>query len=203
MFDEALCHIGYNKLNEGFWCGEGREWFRWIYKYEGEDIAGSDISLFKVERKPVLKVGGWLHLSQNWHLYLQLKAKSVKVKKHSGKRRMEESGKWFDYLYLSHSMIHNAGIGLFAAHELPTRTLIGYYCSVLIWRSSLKLSYDEHMVIEPLDQLTNAYSILMWDSKGEWVTVSPGGCGVPSLYMGFQFMNDIGLSFDDETDNQS
>ena len=27
MSDEALCHIGYNKLNEGFWCGEGRKWF--------------------------------------------------------------------------------------------------------------------------------------------------------------------------------
>ena len=27
LFDEALCHIGYNKLNEEFWCGEGREWF--------------------------------------------------------------------------------------------------------------------------------------------------------------------------------
>ena len=111
LFDETLCHIGYNKLNEGFWCGEGREWFRWIYKYEGEDIAGSDISSFKVERKPVLKVGGHLHFSRNWHIYLQLKAKSVKVKRHGGKTRMEESGKWFDYLYLSHSMIHNAGIG--------------------------------------------------------------------------------------------
>ena len=22
LFDEALCHIAYNKLNEGFWCGE-------------------------------------------------------------------------------------------------------------------------------------------------------------------------------------
>ena len=122
----------------------------------------------------MLKVGGWLHLSQNWRLYLQLKAKRVKVKKRSGKRRTEESGKWFDYLYLSHSTICNAGIGLFAACELPTRTLIGYYCSVLIWHSGLKLSYDEHMVIEPLDELTDAYSILMQDSKGEWVTVSPG-----------------------------
>ena len=56
LFDEALCHIGYNKLNEEFWCGEGREWFQWIYKYEGEDIAGSDISSFKVERRLVLKV---------------------------------------------------------------------------------------------------------------------------------------------------
>ena len=45
------------KLNEGFWCDEGCEWFQWIYKYEGGDIAGSDISLFKVERKLVLKVG--------------------------------------------------------------------------------------------------------------------------------------------------
>ena len=114
----------------------------------------------------MFKVGGWLHLSWNWHLYLQLKAKSVKVKKHSGKRRMEESGKWFDYLYLSHSTIRNAGIGLFAARELLTRTLIGYYCSVLIWRSGLKLSYDEHMVIAPLDELTDAYTILMRDSKG-------------------------------------
>ena len=60
------------------------------------------------------------------------------------------------------------------------------------------------MVIEPPDQLTDAYSILMQDSKGEWmVTVSPGGCGEPSVYMGFQLMNDVGLSFDDETDNQS
>ena len=58
-------------------------------------------------------------------------------------------------------------------------------------------------MIELPDGLTDAYSILMWDSEGEWVTVSPGGWGEPLLYMGFQFMNDIGLSFDDETDNQS
>ena len=67
LFDEALCHIGYNKLNDEFWTGEGWEWFRWIYKYEGEDIVGSDISLFKVERRLVLKVGGHLQLSQNLH----------------------------------------------------------------------------------------------------------------------------------------
>ena len=36
------------------------------------DTAGSDISAFEVDRKPVLKVGGWLYLSQNWCLYLQL-----------------------------------------------------------------------------------------------------------------------------------
>ena len=148
----------------------------------------------------MLKVGGWLHLLQNWHLYLQLKAKSVKVKKCGGERRMEETGKWF---YLSHSMICDAGIGLFAACELLTRTLTGYYCSVLIWRSSLKLSFHDHVEIELLDELTDAFSILMWDSTGEWVTVSPGGCGEPSLYMGFQFMNDVGLSFDDQKDNQS
>ena len=65
------------------------------------------------------------------------------------------------------------------------------------------LRYDEHTVIEPPDEETDAYTILMRDSKGEWVTVSLGGCGEPSLYMGFQFMNDIGLSFDDETENQS
>ena len=100
-------------------------------------------------------------------------------------------------------MICNARIGLFAVHGLPTRTLIGYYCGVLIWHSSLMLLYDEHTVIEPPDELTDAYTSLMWDSKGEWVTVSPGGCGEPSLYMGFQFMNDVGLSFDDEMDNQS
>ena len=88
-------------------------------------------------------------------------------------------------------------------HELPTRTLIGYYCSVLIWHSSLKLLYNEHVEIELLDELTDAFSIMMQDSTGEWVTVSPGGCGEPSLYMGFQFMNDIGLSFDDQMDNQS
>ena len=166
-------------------------------------MAGSDISAFKVDRKLVLKVGGWLHLSWNWCLYLQLKAKSVKVKKHSGKRRMEERGKWFDYLYLSHSTICNAGLGLFAACELLTRTLIGYYCSVLIWLFSLKLLYNEHVEIELPDELTDAFSILMRDSTGEWVTVSPGGCGELSLYMGFQFMNDVGLSFDDQTDNQS
>ena len=166
----ALCHIGYNKLNEGFWCDEGCKWFQWIYKYDGGDMAGSNISAFEVDRKPVLKAGGQLHLSQNWHLYLQLKANSVKVKKCSGKRRTEETGKWFDYLYLSHSMIHNAGIGLFAAHELLTRTLIGYYCSVLIWHSSLKLSFNEHVEIELLDELTDAFSILMWDSTREWVT---------------------------------
>ena len=199
LFDEALCHIDYNKLNKGFWCDEGCEWFQWIYKYEGGDIAGSDISAFEVV---VLKVGGWLHLLWNWHLYLQLKDKSVKVKKCGEKRRTEETGKWFDYLYLSHSMICYAGIGLFAVHELPTRTLIGYYCGVLIWCSSLKLPYDEHVEIEPLDELTDAFSILMWDSTGEWVTVSPGSCGEPLLYMGFQFMNDVGLFFDDQMDNQ-
>ena len=203
LFDEALCHIGYNKLNERFWCGEGCEWFRWIYTYEGEDIAGSNISSFKVERRPVLKVGGHLHLLQNWHLYLQLKAKSVKVKRRDGNRQTKESSKWFDYLYLSHSTIRNAGIGLFTAHELLTRTQISYYCCVLIWCLGQMLSYDEHTVIEPPDELTDAYTILMWDSKGEWVTVSPGGCGELLLYMGFQFMNDVGLSFDDETENQS
>ena len=105
----------------------------------------------------MLKVGGQLHLSWNWCLYLQLKAKSVKVKKHSGKRRTEETGKWFDYLYLLHSMICNAGIRLFAVHELLTRTLIGYYCGVLIWHSGLKLSFDEHVEIEPPDELTDAF----------------------------------------------
>ena len=100
-------------------------------------------------------------------------------------------------------MIHNAGKGLFAVCELPTRTLIGYYCGVLISHSGQMLSNDEHTVIEPLDELTDAYTILMWDSKGEWVTVSLGGCGEPSFYMGFQFMNDVGLSFDDEMENQS
>ena len=203
LFDEALCHSGYNKLNEEFWTSEGREWFRWIYKYEGEDIAGSDISLFKVERRPVLKVGGHLQLSWNWRVCLQLKAKSMKVKGRGGNRWREESAKWYDYLYLSNSMIRNAGIGLFAARELPSRTLIGYYCGVLLWRSGQTLPYDEHSVIEPPDEKTDAYTILMRDSKGEWVTVSPGGCGEPSLCMGFQFMNDIGLSFDDETENQS
>ena len=138
LFDEALCHIGYNKLNEEFWTGEGREWFQWIYKYEGEDIAGSDISSFKVERRPVLKVRGHLQLSQNWCVCLQLKAKSVKVKGCGGNRQREESAKWYDYLYLSNSTIWNAGIGLFAARELPTRTLIGYYCGVLLWRSDTR-----------------------------------------------------------------
>ena len=100
-------------------------------------------------------------------------------------------------------MICNAGIGLFAVCELLTRTPIGYYCSVLIWCSSLKLSYNEHVEIELLDKLTDAFSILIWDSTREWVTVSPGSCGELSLYMGFQFMNDVGLSFNDQTDNQS
>ena len=183
--------------------GEGREWFRWIYKYEGEDIAGSDISLFKVERRLVLKVGGHLQLSRNWCVCLQLKAKSMKVKGRSRNRWREEAAKWYDYLYLSNSTIQNAGIGLFTAHELPTRTLIGYYCGVLLWHSGQMLPYDEHTVIEPPDEETDACTILMRDSKGERVTVSPGWCGEPSLYMGFQFMNDIGLSFDDETENQS
>ena len=80
---------------------------------------------------------------------------------------------------------------------------VGYYCSVLIWHSSLMLPYHVHTLIQPLDSLTDAYTILMWDSNGEWVTVSPGGCGEPSYYMGFQFMNDVGLSFDDEKDKQS
>ena len=88
-------------------------------------MAGLNISAFEVDRKPVLKVGGWLHLSRNWRFYLQLKAKSVKVKKHSGKRRTEETGKWFDNLYLSHLMIHNVGIRLLEVCELLTRTLIG------------------------------------------------------------------------------
>ena len=151
----------------------------------------------------MLKVGGHLQLSWNWHVCFQLKAKSVKVKGRGRNRWREESAKWYDYLYLSNSTIRNAGIGLFAVHELPTRTLIGYYCGVLLWRSGQMLPYDEHTVIEPPDEETDAYTILMRDSKGEWVTVSPGGCGEPSLYMGFQFMNDIGLSFDDETENQS
>ena len=198
LFDEALCHIGYNKLNEEFWCHEGREWFRWICKYESEDIAGSDISSFKVERRQVLKVEGHLQLSWNWRVCLQLKAKSVKGKGRGGNRWREQSAKWYDYLYLSNSMIQNAGIGLFAVCELLTRTLIGYYCGVVVWHSGQMLPYNEHTVIEPLDEGTDAYTILMWDSKGEWVTVSPSGCGEPSLYMGFQFMNDIGLSFDDE-----
>ena len=88
-------------------------------------------------------------------------------------------------------------------HELLTRTLIGYYCGVVIWCSSLKLLFNEHVEIELPDELTDAFSILMWDSTGEWETVSPGGCGEPSLYTGFQFMNDIGLSFNDQMDNQS
>ena len=151
----------------------------------------------------MLKVRGHLQLSRNWRVCLQLKAKSGKVKGCGRNRWREESAKWYDYLYLSNSTIRNAGIGLFAACELPTRTLIGYYCSVLLWHSGQMLLYDEHMVIEPLDEETDAYTILMRDSKGEWVTVSPAGCGEPSLYMGFQFMNDIGLSFDDEMENQS
>ena len=151
----------------------------------------------------MLKVGGHLQLSQNWRVCLQLKARSVKEKGRGRNRQRKESAKWYDYLYLSNSMIQNAGIGLFAAHELPTRTLIGYYCSVLLWCSGQMLPYDEYTVIEPLDEGTDAYTILMRDSKGEWVTVSPGGCGEPLLYMGFQFMNDVGLSFDDETENQS
>ena len=151
----------------------------------------------------MLKVGGHLQLSRNWHLYLQLKVKSVKVKGCGGNRWRDESGKLYDYLYLSHSMICNAGIGLFAVHELLTRTLIGYYCGVLLWCLGQMLPYNDHMVIEPPDEVTDAYTILMRDSKGEWVAVSLGGCGEPSLYMGFQFMNDIGLSFGDETENQS
>ena len=198
LFDEALSHIGYNKLNEEFWTGEGWEWFRWIYKYEGEDIAGSDISSFKVERRLVLKVRGHLQLSRNWCVCSQLKAKSMKEKGRGRNRWREESVKWYDYLYLSNSMIWNAGIGLLAVRELLTRTLIGYYCGVLLLHSGQMLPYDEHMVIEPPDEGTDAYPILMRDPKGEWVTVSPGGCGEPSLYMGFQFMNDISLSFDDE-----
>ena len=132
-----------------------------------------------------------------------IEGQNLKEKGHGRKRRREESSKWYDYLYLSSSMIWNAGIGLFAVREFPTRTLIGYCCGVLLWHLGQMLLYDEHTVIEPLDEVTDAYTILMWDSKGEWVTVSPGGCGEPLLYMGFQFMNDIGLSFDDETENQS
>ena len=94
-------------------------------------------------------------------------------------------------------MIHNAGIGLFAAHELP----IDYYCSILIWRSSLKLSFDEHVEIELPDELTDGFSILMQGSTREWVAVSRGGCGELSLCMVFQFMNDIGLSFHDQAEN--
>ena len=151
----------------------------------------------------MLKVGGHLQLSRNWRVCLQLKAKSMKEKGCGRNRWREESAKWYDYLYLLNSTIRNAEIGLFAAHELLTRTLIGYYCSVLLWHLGQMLLYNEHTVIEPPDEETDAYTILMCDSKGEWVTVSPGGCGEPSLYMGFQFMNDIGLSFDDEMENQS
>ena len=99
-------------------------------------------------------------------------------------------------------MIRNAGIGLFTAHELLTRTLIGYYCGVLIWHLGQMLSYDEHTVIEPLGELTDAYTILIQVSKGEWVTVSIGGCGELLLYMGIQFFNDVGLSFNDKMENQ-
>ena len=127
----------------------------------------------------------------------------MKVKGRGRNRWREESAKWYDYLYLSNSTIWNAGIGIFAGHELPSRTLIGYYCGVLLWHSGQMLPYDEHTVIEPLDEKTDAYTILMQDSEGEWVTVSPGGCGEPSLYMGFQIMNNIGLSFGDEMENQS
>ena len=83
----------------------------------------------------MLKVGGHLELSRNWHVFLQLKAKSVKEKGHGGNRQREESAKWYDYLYLSNSTIRNAGIGLFTARELPTRTLIGYYYGVVLWHS--------------------------------------------------------------------
>ena len=151
----------------------------------------------------MLKVGGHLELSRNWRVCLQLKAKSVKVKGRGGNRWREESAKWYDYLYLSNSTIRNVGIGLFAAREFPSRTLIGYYCGVLLWRLGQMLPYDEHTVIEPPDEETDPYTILMRDSKGEWVTVYPGGYGEPSLYMGFQLMNDMGLTFDDETENQS
>ena len=125
----------------------------------------------------MLKVRGHLQLSRNWHVCLQLKAKSMKEKGRSGNRWREESVKWYDYLYLSNSTIRNAGIGLFTACELLTRTLIGYYCGVLLWHLGQMLLYDEHTVIEPPDEGTDAYTILMRDSKGEWVTVSPGGCG--------------------------
>ena len=109
----------------------------------------------------MLKVRGHLELSQNWPVYLQLKAKSVKVKGCSGNRWREESVKWYDYLYLSHSTIRNAGIGLFAAHDLLTRTLIGYYCGVLLWCSGQMLPYSDHTVIEPPDEVTDSYTILM------------------------------------------
>ena len=69
-------------------------------------------------------------------------------------------------------MVRNAGIGLFAACELPNRTLIGYYCGVLLWCSGQMLQYDENSVIEPPDEKTDAYTILMRDSKGEWVHFS-------------------------------
>ena len=86
-----------------------------------------------------------------------IEGQKCESEKHSGKRRTQESDKWFDYLYLLHSTIHNAGIGLFPVRELLTRTLIGYYCGALIWCSGLKLSYDEHMVIEPPDDLTDVF----------------------------------------------
>ena len=60
------------------------------------------------------------------------------------------------------------------------------------------------VAIEVPDELRDAFSVLRWDSTRECVTVSPGGCGCePSLYMSFQFMYDIGLSFDDQMDSQS
>ena len=143
-------------------------------------ICNTGIGLFAVCELPTRTLIGYYCSVLVWHSSLKL-----------------SYNEWFDHLYLSHPMICNTGIGLFAVCELPTRTLIGYYCSVLVWHSSLELPYNEYMVIEPLDEF------LMQDSTREWVTVSPGSCGEPSLYMGFQFMNDVGLSFDDQTDNQS
>ena len=58
-------------------------------------------------------------------------------------------------------------------------------------------------MIELPDELTDVFSILMQDSTREWLAVSPGSCGELSLYMGFQFMKHVCLSFDDQTDNQS
>ena len=44
-------------------------------------------------------------------LIFAIEGQKCESEKCSGKRRSEETDKWFDYLYQLHSMIRNAGIG--------------------------------------------------------------------------------------------
>ena len=50
-------------------------------------MAGLNISPFEVDRKLVLKVGGWLHLAQNWRLYLKIEGQKCESEKTQWKEK--------------------------------------------------------------------------------------------------------------------